>query len=57
LDRDFNLILSKYLEDYLSEEAIEKNFMNYRGRQIRLPEKFSPEADFLAMHRKEIFLG
>lgn len=29
----------------------------YHGRPIRMPEKFSPDPDFLAYHREHIFLG
>ena len=51
------LVISKYIEDYLPSEAIEREFMACRGRQLHLPEKFQPESGFLAWHRESVFRG
>jgi len=51
------LVISKYIEDYLPSEAIEREFMACRGRLLRLPEKFQPESGFLAWHREAVFRG
>lgn len=56
-DEDNKLLLSHYLQDFLPEETIEINFVAYAGRQLRLPEKFYPEPDFLRFHREQVFLG
>ncbi|MBD2777663.1 HNH endonuclease [Iningainema tapete] len=56
-DEDYRLVLSAYLESFLPEETLERNFVAYRGQQMRLPEKFQPAPDFLRRHREEIFLG
>ncbi len=56
-DENNKLILSRYLQDFLPEETLESNFVAYAGRQLRLPEKFYPEPDFLRFHREEVFLG
>lgn len=54
-DEERRLILSKYLEDYLSEKSIEQNFHAYQGQRMRFPEKFLPDQRFLQTHRKDIF--
>jgi putative restriction endonuclease len=56
-DERYCLILSPYLESYLPEESLDRNFSAYRGKILRLPEKFQPNPDFLRIHREEIFLS
>ncbi|WP_263971151.1 HNH endonuclease [Leptolyngbya sp. PCC 6406] len=56
-DENYNLLLSRYLQEFLPEETLERNFVEYAGNQLRLPEKFQPEPDFLRFHREEVFLG
>ena len=51
------LVISKYIEDYLPSQAIEREFMACRGKPLRLPEKFQPEPGFLAWHREAVFRG
>jgi putative restriction endonuclease len=54
-DENYNLVLSRYLQEYLPEETLERNFVFYAGKQLRLPEKFQPDPNFLRFHREEIF--
>ncbi len=56
-DENYKLCLSRYLQDFLPEETLERNFVAYAGTQLRLPEKFYPERDFLRYHQEEVFLG
>jgi predicted restriction endonuclease len=56
-DENNKLLLSRYLQDFLPEETLESNFVAYAGSQLRSPEKFYPEPDFLRFHREEVFLG
>ncbi|MBD2555269.1 HNH endonuclease [Limnothrix sp. FACHB-708] len=56
-DENYNLVLSRCLQEFLPEETLEINFVSYAGSQLRLPEKFHPEPDFLRFHREEVFLG
>lgn len=56
-DASQKLVLSRYLQEFLPEETLERNFVAYVGNQLRLPEKFRPEPDFLRFHQEEIFLG
>jgi len=56
-DENQKLVLSRYLQEFLPEETLERNFVAYAGNPLRLPEKFQPESDFLRFHREEIFLG
>lgn len=55
-DEDYRLVLSSYLEIFLQEDVLEHNFVAYHGKQMRLPEKFQPNPNFLRRHREEIFL-
>jgi predicted restriction endonuclease len=54
-DHNFRLVLSKYLEGFLPNETLDKNFVGYASKQIRLPDKFLPDVNFLRQHREEIF--
>lgn len=56
-DESYNLILSQYIKDFLPEESVERNFVFYEGKQLRLPEKFQPDLKFIRFHREEIFIG
>ena len=56
-DEDYRLVLSLYLQEFLPEETLERNFVAYAGNQLRLPEKFHPEPSFVRFHREEIFLA
>jgi len=56
-DKDYRLVLSKYLENYLPEETLRVNFVAYNGRSMRQPERFSPDPNFLRLHHNEIFRG
>ncbi|HEY9818947.1 MAG TPA: HNH endonuclease [Candidatus Obscuribacterales bacterium] len=56
-DENNRLVLSHYLQEFLPEETLERNFVAYAGSQLRLPEKFYPEPDFLRFHREQVFLG
>ncbi|WP_055077163.1 HNH endonuclease [Pseudanabaena sp. 'Roaring Creek'] len=55
-DENYKLVLSSYLQEFLPEETLENNFVNYAGKQLRLPEKFQPNPEFLRFHRETIFL-
>jgi len=57
IDENYQVVLSSYIKDFLPEKTLEENFVNYCGVQIKLPEKFQPDLDFLRYHREEIFIG
>jgi len=54
-DEDFRLVLGPYLREHLSNEALERNFFAYDGKQIQMPDKFQPDSDFMQKHREEVF--
>jgi len=54
---NYQIILSSYIKDFLPEKTLEENFGVYNGQQIKFPEKFQPNLDFLQYHREEIFIG
>lgn len=56
-DESYKLVLSQYLQEFLPEETLERNFVAYADNQLHLPEKFHPEPNFIRFHREEIFLG
>lgn len=57
LDEDFRMVVSKYLRDFLPNDAVQREFSAYEGKRIDLPEKFLPEREFLRMHREVVFKG
>lgn len=56
-DRDFRVVLSKRLRDYLPHESVRANFFVFEGNSLRFPEKFCPDPTFLEHHWKHIFQG
>ncbi len=56
-DENYRLVISPYLEYFLPDETLERNFVAYRGQPMRLPEKFYPNSDFLRSHREGIFIS
>lgn len=56
LDENYRLVISPYLREYLPNDSLTRNFLDYEGKQIMMPEKFPPDAEFMQMHREEVFL-
>jgi hypothetical protein len=56
LDEDYRLMLSPYLREFLPNEALSRNFLAYEGMQIKMPDKFLPDGDYLQKHREVVFL-
>jgi predicted restriction endonuclease len=54
-DEEYRLVLGPYLREFLPNEALERNFLVYEGKQIQMPDKFLPESDFMQRHREEVF--
>lgn len=54
-DHDLNLILSGHLKAYLPDDALLREFVPLEGTQLRMPEKFHPNVNFLMKHRESIF--
>lgn len=57
LDENYRLVLSPYLREFLPNESLARNFLDYEGKQIVMPEKFPPDEEFMRMHREEVFQG
>jgi hypothetical protein len=56
LDERLRVVLSRKLKSYLPQPALQRNFVAYEGKSIRLPEKLAePSQEFLAYHRTELF--
>jgi len=52
---DYKIVLSKAIKRIADEPAIERGFITYEGREIKLPDKFMPEKEYLGIHRSKIF--
>jgi len=50
-DCEMRLVLSRALKRYLPNLAIESEFVQREGQRLTCPDRFPPEADFLAHHR------
>jgi putative restriction endonuclease len=55
LSEDYNLIVSQSIKNYPLEET--EILLRYSKAKISLPNRFLPNKNFLAYHRKEIFLS
>ncbi len=54
-DEDFCLVLSPSLREFLPNEALQRNFIDYAGGKIVMPDKFLPDSKFMQKHRDEVF--
>ena len=50
-DCEMRLVLSPVLRRYLPNPAIESEFVHREGQRLICPDRFPPEAEFLAYHR------
>lgn len=55
MDEEYRLVLSPYLREFLPNESLARNFLDYEGKQIVMPEKFPPASEFMQLHREEVF--
>ena len=55
IDDDYRVRLGGVLAKS-RDSVIAEMFQKYDGNEIRLPEKFTPDGDFLAYHRERIFV-
>lgn len=56
LDKDYRLVLSPYLREFLPNDSLARNFLDFEGKQIVMPEKFPPDVEFMQLHRENVFL-
>jgi predicted restriction endonuclease len=54
-DSEMRLVLSPVLKRYLPNTAIETEFVQREGQRLICPDRFLPEAGFLAYHRDRMF--
>jgi len=54
-DHEMRLVLSPALKRYLPNPAIESEFVRREGQRLIRPDRFLPDADFLAYHRDRMF--
>lgn len=53
---DYRLVISPLLSSQRDNEHIHETFYKRKDERLALPEKFTPNQDFLAWHREKIFL-
>ena len=56
VDADMTVRVSNRYALY-SDQYFLESIQHYHGREIKLPEKFTPSRDFLSYHREYIFQG
>lgn len=54
-DEDYRLVLSPYLREFFTNAALARNFLDYEGKRMEMPDKFLPDEGFLRTHREVIF--
>lgn len=57
IDFDYQVQVSKHLQDLENNTSIQKFFLNYDKQPIILPKRFLPNKEFLAYHHNHIFKG
>jgi putative restriction endonuclease len=53
---NYKVLVSKYFNDYNTENAVLDLFLKYDKHPINLPDRFLPSKEFLDYHNKEIFI-
>lgn len=56
VSEDFRILISEALLSS-KDEFLKTTFSTLQGRQITLPERFRPDANFLLRHRTEVYVG
>lgn len=54
-DNEMRLVLSPMLKRHLPNPAIESEFARREGQRLNCPDRFLPDANFLAYHRDRMF--
>jgi len=54
-DSQMRLLLSPVLKRYMTNPAIDSEFVRREGQRLTCPDRFLPDADFLAYHRSRLF--
>lgn len=54
---DYKVRVSKYLEDFDDEVAVNDFFLKHNNQAINLPDRFLPEKEFLNFHFENIFIN
>ena len=57
VNAELKVEVSATLKKHRDEAFINASLLEIEGRKIDLPEKFTPDIDFLRRHKKEVFLG
>ena len=57
ITNDFEVKISPALESAEPAEIVERFFLPYAGKQIRLPQRFLPDVSFLKYHNNHIFIS
>lgn len=52
---EYKVKISNYFADYGNEEIVSEMFSKYNNQKIILPDKFSPDKEFLSYHNEKIF--
>ncbi len=54
IDKNYHVMVSKKIRSIEHDKA--KMLMDYKDKKITLPNRFVPDQEFLAFHRKEVFI-
>jgi predicted restriction endonuclease len=54
-DHEARLVLSRELSQATSNQVLNDAFRRFEGQSIRLPQKFRPNPEFVALHRETVF--
>lgn len=56
VDKEYKINFSSTILNRTQEEVVEKFFSCYQGKQLSLPDRFTPEQQFFDHHRNHIFI-
>ena len=57
IDKQYRIVLSKRICDIKMDNDTQEWFYSYANKEIRLPDKFLPNKEFIEYHNDVIFLG
>lgn len=53
-DKDYRMVVSKYIRDFYTNETAKEYFEKYEGKQLVMPNKFYPNKKFLSCHLEKL---
>lgn len=55
-DEQYHMVLSPIIKEFYSSDAFKKYFLNFEGKKIMMPFKYSPSQEYMEKHREKLLV-